>query len=198
MRRKLALRLLAVSLPLAVLAALAAFFAERDRIGGDVLSFTVMQASLFNAEQGQLLDRLETADSADLERAMMEFTSRHEGGPLGRFDAVHLHRPSGELSAKFIRPGTLDAEAVDRLMLGERFPEHRQAWSEVARIGGAPYLFVQMPLVGSSGSQVGWMQGIFKPSRAIVASARRRALRSAIAVAAIVLAIAVTLWPLVA
>jgi putative nucleotidyltransferase with HDIG domain len=194
-RRKLALRLIAVSLPLALLAALGAFLAERDRIGDDVLSFTVMQASLFNAEQGRLLDRLATVDREDLEAAMAEFASRRQGGHLGRFDAVEIHRPSGERIGLLVRPDTLSEATVERLFASESFQSERGPWSNVLRIEGAPHLLVQMPLVGGSGMTVGWMRGIFRPAEHVIEGARRRALRSALAVGAVVLAIGLVIWP---
>ena len=75
MRRKLALRLFAVSAPLAVVAAAAVFLTERARIGDDVLSFTVTQAALFNAEHGRVLDQLQTVESAELDAALRDFAN---------------------------------------------------------------------------------------------------------------------------
>ena len=197
-RRKLALRLLAVSVPLAVVAAAVVFMAERARVGGDVLSFTVTQAALFNAEQGHLLDRLETVDSEELEAALREFAARHQGGRLGRFDAVHLYRENGDRAGSLVRADTLEAEIVDALVHSRRFPNHREPWHRLARLEGTAYLLIQMPLLASSGESVGWMHGIFHPSEATLAAVRRRALRSALAVAAVVLAIGAALWPVFA
>jgi hypothetical protein len=69
-RRKLAVRLLLVCLPLAVAASLAVYLLERDRFGDDVLSWTFNQAALFNAEQGGVLDRLDRLEVGALERAL--------------------------------------------------------------------------------------------------------------------------------
>lgn len=197
-RRKLAVRLLVVSAPLALVAAIGVFLAERDRIGDDVLSFTVTQASLFNAEQGRLLDRLETVGEEELNEALAEFASRHQGGRLGRFDAVQIYRLVGDQVGTLVRPDTLEPTAVDELMVDGRFPDHREPWCKVVRLGGAPNLLVQMPLFAGSGESVGWMRGIFSPAPRIVAAVRRRALRSAFAVAIVVLAIGAALWPVFA
>jgi len=197
-RRKLALRLLAVSLPLALVAAAGVFLAERARIGDDVLSYTVTQAALFNAEQGRLLDQLESVRSDELEAALADFASWHQGGRLGMFDAVYLYRLGGDRVGSLVRQDTLDARIVEELMVDEGFPGHRESWSRLARVEGSAYLLVQMPLFDTSGEMVGWMRGIFHPSAPILAAVRRRALRSALAVAAVVLAIGAALWPVVA
>lgn len=200
-RRKLAQRLLIVTIPLALVTSGAVFLYERDRFGEDVMSFTGMQAALFNAEEGRLLDLLDGVDRATLERSMREFAARKGGSRLGRFDAVDLYRRSGEVAGGFVRPDTLGEEVADALLLPKSFPtdvEPWEPWCGVTRAQGAPRLLVQMPLVGGTGDRVGWMRGVFSPSANQIAKVRERALRASAAVFLVMLVIGFGLWPMVA
>ena len=196
-RRKLAARLLIVTLPLAAFASTAVFLVERDRIGEDVITWTIMQAELFNAQGGQLLDRLEEVGAEDLEAALAEFAAQRDGGPLGRFNAVEIFRLGGDKAGRFVRPETLAEADADRLFEAGRYPSDTDtAWSEVVRLEKAPHLTLQMPLADGSGAKIGFMRGIFRPAPSIVASVRGRALRAALAVALLMGVVGAVLWPM--
>ena len=195
-RRKLAARLLAVTIPLAVLAAVAVYWVERDRLGRDVVAWSGMQAALFNADQGQVLDRIGEVTPEGLEAAMLEFSAERGGGQLGRFDAVHILAPSGELFARFERPELADAADHDELLESGRFPDGAGPWSSIVRHAGMPHILVQMPLESTAGDRVGSLRGIFHPVAHVVARARRRATRAALAVLGMMLIIGLALWPM--
>lgn len=64
------------------------------------------------------------------------------------------------------------------------------------RLDGTPLLRVQLPLTDSQGEPVGFMRGAFRPTEAVLAPARRRAWRAAVAVVLLTTLIALALWPL--
>lgn len=196
-RRKLAVRLLAVMIPLAVAAAVVVYYFERDRIGEEVLAWSAMQVALFNAEEGRLVDLLEGVEPELLTQAIADFASRHSGGSLGRFEAVQIFRPSGERVADFARPGALTEDQLVRLFDPGWYPRARnETWVEAIRVGGSPFLRLQLPLHSSRGELVGSMRGAFRPTEAVLAPARRRAWRAALAAAVLTCLVGVALWPL--
>jgi HD-GYP domain-containing protein (c-di-GMP phosphodiesterase class II) len=203
--RILTTRLAIVGLIISLVLGVSVLLIERSKVGEVVLDRALQAAAHFNAEAGSYLDKPGLPDHQGIQRVLDAFVSRgvklrnSRYGRVGYSVIVNIFDLDRNKVAKYIDNNYADIEAVETHMDSSelRIPRDDDDLYEIIRIHGNPYIKFGMPLTNSSGDVVAYVEGVFAVSSEAIADVRRRAIRVALAVIAIVLVTTGLLYPVI-
>jgi HD-GYP domain-containing protein (c-di-GMP phosphodiesterase class II) len=152
-RRRLTVRLAVVGTLAALIAGLAAYFIETERLEATLVDRAALQAG----NLGPAVPRM--AAKEEIDAALAGFLAVQAAANRDFFVIAELYdagtNPVGEATLPDF--GHVE-EGFDRG--GHRFPPQGATWYRKTVIGGAPYLQVMVPLAGATG----WFEGIYRLS----------------------------------
>lgn len=177
---------------------------ERNKVGEVVLDRALQATVHFNAEAGSLLDIPGLPDHDRIQHVLDIFILRSLKLRNSRFARVGhsviiniLDLNQSEV-AKYIDSNHENINAVEKYMHTSQSPlPHNKDWYEIRRIKGTPYIIFGVPLTNSVGEVVAHVEGVFAVSAEAVADVRRRALKVALIIIAIVLVTTGLLYPVI-
>lgn len=190
-RRRLVLRLVSAGLVAAVVAGLAAFFIQTERLD----EFLVDHAAL----EAEALRPLMAAghDKETIERGLRTVLEARAAVSRDFFVLAELYgsdqRALGEASVSGY--GFVE-DHFDRSR--HQFPSPGGTWYTKTFIKDAPYLQVMVSLTDAAGRGTGWFEGIYRLSPKTMAAIRDDVMQITILVVVIVLMTAAMLYPLMA
>ena len=187
-RRRLVARLATVGLAASLLAGVAAYFIETERLDETLVD----QAEL---EARSLVGLIHEGSRSDREAQLAGFLRDHASSSLDFFVLAEIYDPQRNGIAEASLPDYAFVETYfDRAK--HQFPDLGGAWYAKRIIKRQPYLQVMVPLPNGSGGLAGWFEGIYRISPQTQAGIQDDIMRIvALAVAAVALTAAV-LYPL--
>ena len=201
----LATRLAIVGFIISIVLGLIVILIERNKVGEVVLDRALQATVHFNAQASYLLDKPGLPDHQGIQRVLDAFVSRgvklrnSRYGRVGYSVFVRILDLDRSEVAKYIDSNYADIEAVETHMDSSelRIPRDDEDLYEIIRIHGDPYIKFGMPLTNSSGDVVAHVEGAFAVSSEAIADVRRRAIRVALTVIAIVMLTTALIYPIV-
>ena len=198
-RRVLMLRLAAAGVAVAVLFAAIAYVRGYERIS-DVVAVTARHG--IERMRGEARRLLDTGAAADLATAAQQILSPETIQPLdprfGQFVYVRFTDLAGAKIAERVSPLDATADALKRASEGLARPTATEELSQRrVDIAGHAYLHVGMPVFDRQGKPLLYADGLFRVSDQAAERVRRNAMQTALYVAAVVLATALLLYPVV-
>ncbi|MEI6984527.1 MAG: HD-GYP domain-containing protein [Rhodospirillaceae bacterium] len=188
-QRRLVLRLLLVGLVASVMAAIAAFYIETERLEDTLVNQATLEAKFVSAM---------LADSSGRpanEKVLTTFLQNHTSNNLDFFVHVEMYNESKQTIAEASLPGFSFIEVYsDRFV--HRFPQSGRTWYDKLSIEGSSYLQVIVPLPGGNGKVGGWFEGIYRWSPKTLAAIDTDILQIIMLVVGAVLLTASVLYPL--
>ncbi len=202
--RILAIRLAIAGCIISVVLGFIVILIERNKVGEVVLDRALQAAAHFNAEAGSLLDEPGLPDHDGIQRILNAFVSRglklrnSRYARVGHSIFIRIFDLDRSEVAKYIDSNHENINAVEKHIHTYKLPlPHNKDWYEIKRIKGAPYIIFGVPLTNTSGKVVAQVEGVFAVSSEAVAEVRRRALKTALIVIAIVLVTTGLLYPVI-
>jgi len=203
--RILAVRLLITGSIVSIVLGLAVILIERNKVGEVVLDRALQSAIHFNVQVDYLLDIPGLPDREGIQHELESFisqnkkTSKSYHSTMSHFVFTRIFEPDSKMVAKYVDDNYADIASVRTYMESTDlwFPRDNEDWFEVVRINTAPYVKVNVPLNNSSGEVVAYAEGVSAVSTDAITAVRRRAIRVAIAVIAIVLITTALIYPIV-
>ena len=203
--RILATRLAIVGFIISAVLGLIVILVERGKVGEVVLDRALQATVHFNAEARSYLDKPGLPDHDEIQHVLDTFISRglklrnSRYGRVGHSVIVNILDLDRNKVAKYIDSNYADIEAVETHMDSSelRIPRDDEDWYEIVRINTNSYVKIGVPLTNSSGEEVAHVEGVFAVSAEAVADVRRRAIRVALAVIAIVMLTTALIYPIV-
>jgi hypothetical protein len=200
MERKLAKRLFAFSLVVAIVLSSGAYLTLRDAIGVVVIERALIGAVRFNAQYMDLFDGNVVADRREVQAAMDEYTSITASlrQRVGQFVGIRIYDVRGIEIAGMDADEFESIEQVRSLMSGSHglSGHDTEDMHEIIRIEGVPFVRVYLPLTNSRGRVVAYVDGIFALSEESFGILRERAFKIVIAVFMIVFTTTVLFYPI--
>lgn len=195
--RKLVLRLVIAAVLISAVMGSAVIFTQWNRVGEVVLNQAVTGTVDFNALVLPYLDKPGIPDRTGFETELRTFASRGVKNPLGRYILIRVRQLDDTSVAEHLDGSYPDIEPVREWFDGlEKQPfGDRKAWTRALKFQGSPFLHVGATMRNSYGDAVARIDGIFAVSDDAVAAIRFRAVKTALAVVAIVLVTALILYP---
>ena len=156
-RRRLILRLLAVGLLASVLAGIAAYFIETERLDETLVDQAALEARNLAATLNLSGEGRDNGDT------LKTFLQEHSSTSRDHFVLAEVYDPKhqGAGEAELPHYGFIDP-FFNRTR--HPFPELGESWYTKSVIDGAPYLQVMVPLSGADGRLNGWFEGIYRLS----------------------------------
>jgi len=178
---------------------------EQGKLGEVVLDRALQATVHFNAQAGYLLDTPGLPDHQGFDRELQAFVSRSlklrksRLGRIGYSVFIRIFDPDRIEVAKYIDSNYVDIETVETHMGSSELwiPRDDEDWYEISRVHGTQYIKVCVPLRNSSGEVVAYAEGMFTVSSEAKADSRRKALRTALIVIAIVFITTILLYPVI-
>ena len=198
-RTVLALRLLAVTIVVAVVFGAVAYLRGYDRIGEVVLLTAQNGIEWIRLDVQQLRER----SKIDLPSAVQQVLDREKvysrDRRHGEFTYVRFYDRGAYVLGARATPIRIDTASLARIIdsTPQRFPEANDNWLKTVEINEHPYVHVVVPVIGRNGKLAAWGEGLFRISDETVASVRAAAIETAGYVALIVLATALLLYPVI-
>jgi putative nucleotidyltransferase with HDIG domain len=198
-RASLVVRIGLAAVAVALLVAVATWFALRDSYGTDVTSLAHRQVARFNHQSGYLLDGTELPEAATLQREIEAFAAGQPDHPWGRFVQVAIYDPDLRRLVLLLDDDApeLDLRAHSAEPIDLAAGGVAEGSFEIVRVEGRPHIVVVQPLRNSRGEHVGWIEGVFALSDTTVAAARWRIARSVMWVIGVVFLTALVLYPII-
>jgi putative nucleotidyltransferase with HDIG domain len=186
------------SLIIALVMALLVFGLERNRIGEAVVAYALHRAAIFNEETGRLFDVPGLPDREAIQSKLEASAGDRPETPWGHFVLVEVYDLEGEMVASVTDREYAGIEEVVQARRPSPAPTSTTESSyQVLRVDGLPHLQIQIPLLTSTGRQVGAIAAVFALTPEDIAAARRRVARAVILSALIVLATTLLLYPVI-
>jgi HD-GYP domain-containing protein (c-di-GMP phosphodiesterase class II) len=186
-RRRLVLRLLGVGVLASVLAGVAAFFIETERLDETLVDQAALEARTL----------VGGGDYWASDHKLRAFLRDHAATSRDFFVLAELYdldrQPAGEAA---LPDFAFVENHFDRG--GHRFPAPGDAWYTKTIIDGSPFLQVMVPLTGPDGPVLGWFEGIYRLSPQTLQAIRTDVMQIVGLAAAAVLLTAAVLYPLMA
>jgi signal transduction histidine kinase len=203
--RILATRLATAGIIISLVLGVAVFLVERGKIGEVVLDRALQGAVHFNGQAGYLLDQPGLPDHEGIQRELDIFVSRGLKLRKSRFARVghnvfiNLFDLDRSDVAKYIDRNYANIKAVETYMSTSKLPlpHNNMDRYEINMIKGVPYILFCVPLTNSSGVVVAHAEGVFAVSSEAVADIKRRALKTALIIIAIVLVTTGLIYPVI-
>ena len=187
--RRLLWRLVTVGILASLLAGVAAYFIETERLDETLVD----QAALEARPLSGLLTGKE--DEADRDKTLQAFLQEHAGSSRDFFVLAETYDANRQSAGE---AALADFAFVDAHFNRDRqrFPKLGDSWYTKAIVKGTPYLQVVIPLAGGDGSEVGWFEGIYRLSPETVEAVQIDIMQIIGLVAGAVLLTAGVLYPL--
>ena len=200
MERKLAKRLFAFALIVAILLSSGAYVTLRDAIGVVVIERALIGAVRFNAQYMDLFDGNLVANRREVQTAMDEYASITASlrQRVGQFVGIRVYDLRGIEIAGTDADDFESIEPVRTLMSGSRglSGHDTEDLHEIIRIDGVPFVRVYLPLTNSRGRVVAYVDGVFALSEESFGILRDRTFKIIIAVFMIVFTTTVLFYPI--
>lgn len=156
-RRQLTVRLAVVGVLASLLAGVAAYFIETERLDDTLVD----QAALEARNLGAMIPEVD--GPTDFTPLLRRFLAAHAATSRDFFVVAEIYDPRREAVGEAILPAHAHVEEkFDRK--DHQFPPPGSAWYKKTIIAGAPFLQVMVPLAGADGRHVGWFEGIYRLS----------------------------------
>lgn len=202
--RILTIRLAIAGLVFSAVLGLIVILVERGKVGEVVIDRALQAAVHFNAEAGSLLDEPGLSDHEGIQRVLDAFVSRSlklrntRYARVGHSVFIKIFDLNRSEVAKFIDDKYVDIKTVEAYVDTSNPPFSRNKdWYDIIRIKGTPYIIFGVPLTNSMGDVSAYIEGVFAVSVEAVADVRRRALKAALIIIAIVLVTTGLLYPVI-
>jgi signal transduction histidine kinase len=184
---------------------IAVLLVERGKVGEVVLDRALQGAVHFNTQAGYLLDKPGLPDHQGIQRELQTFVTRglklrnSRLARMGHIVFIRVFDPDSNIIAKHVDSNYTDIEAVKTYMDSSELwlPRDDEDWYEIARINTNPYVKIGVPLTNTRGEVVAHIDGVFAVSAEVVSDVRRRALKTALIIIAIVLVTTGLLYPVI-
>lgn len=188
-RRQLVLRLVVVGLVASLLAGVAAFLIETERLDETLVDQAALAGRVLADQVAKDRNAVEVEET--LQRFLLQSTTLRRD----YFVLAELYDPAARSQGEAMLPRYADIDgAIDRG--GHHFPDAGQTWYTKAIVDGQPFLQVMVSLSDADGRPDGWFEGIYRLSPETLEAVRADVLRIvALAVAAAALT-AAALYPL--
>lgn len=188
-RRQLTVRLAIVGVLTSLLAGVAAYFIETERLDDTLVD----QAALEARNLGTLIP--EVAGPTDFTPLLRDFLAAHAATSRDFFVVAEIYDPGRVAISEATVPAyAYVEEKFDRK--DHRFPPLGSTWYKKSFIDGAPFLQVMVPLAGGDGRAIGWFEGIYRLSPETVDGIRMDIAQITALVVGAVLLTAMVLHPL--
>jgi HD-GYP domain-containing protein (c-di-GMP phosphodiesterase class II) len=199
--RLLAQRLALVALSVCVVIASIAYVGEQRRIQTVITDLARIQVQRFNSQVLTNFDDAPDIDGEALQAELERFSEASGESDIGdgRFVLVQIHdQLGGELAALSDADYPKLHIVKSALDKAEYSPLEKNEFRVVtARLGGAPYVGVALPMVDSSGKVAGQLVGVFAISAAAIARIRGDIFETLLYVIGIVLVTAIVVYPII-
>jgi signal transduction histidine kinase len=203
--RILAIRLAISGLVFSAVLGLIVILVERGKVGEVVLDRALQAAIHFNVEAGSLLDKPGLPDHEEIQRVLDTFISRglklrnSRYARVGHSVFIRIFDLNRSEVAKHIDGNHAKIKEVETYMYASRLSSSHNSedWYDIIRIKGTPYIIFGVPLTNSLGDVSAYVEGVFAVSAEAVADVRRRALKAALIIIAIVLVTTGLLYPVI-
>jgi len=197
--KSLFLRIALVSIVLAVVFSLVAVYLERNRISHAVSSDAREGAQLFIQQTSELFEEINESNLILLQKKARAFVETRRASRLGHFVESRLFDPEGKLLIHITDDKYADITAVQAELdaIGQVVTSSSPIVTQVVRINDQPYLFVSFPLFNKTQQYMGYINGIFVPSNAILEERDKRIVRTILSVILVVFLTALFLYPIV-
>jgi HD-GYP domain-containing protein (c-di-GMP phosphodiesterase class II) len=199
--RMLLLRLTAATIVLSLLFAALAYYNDQQRIGREVVELARLRVDQFGLNIQDLLDSTDALLPAVLERRFDEFVDESDQTVLidGRFVLARIYNQAGQLlldAADESFPAILDVrQAVDGASIEVLNANDFNVVT--TEIEGLPIVGVAVPLNNSADEVVAQVVGVFAISAEAIDGIRGNILLTMLYVTGLVVATALTLYPII-
>lgn len=193
LHRRLALRLGLGALIVGLLAGLATFFIEMERVDDAVLSLATSEAAAF-AEQtpGPLIQ----SDADDIGRKLTVFLNSRQSTFRGHFLLAEVYDANQQDVAQAEEGLPPDVEhQIDTAP--HRFPKHAQPWYRKILSGKQLYLQVVTPVFAADGTRRGYFEGVYHLPTSQLKEIRGRVASTVLLVVMVVVLTALALYPII-
>ena len=196
--RRLALRVGSLALVLGAVFAGIAALAERQRLEAQVVAVAKSAAGRWNTAVQTELDG--AMNASRLQNSLQDFAAgrgtRFQDD--GRFVLVRVYDTDGRRLAGLEGDDSARQQRLRQALDDAEFsPPPGDFLVLSARLEGDPYVAVALALANSTGQTRAWLVGVFAPSEAQLAAARRDVLRTIAYVLGIVLLTALAAYPVI-
>jgi len=200
-RRMLLLRLTAATIVLSLLFAALAFHNNQQRIEGEVVALAHLRVSQFGLTIRDLLDSTGELSPAALEKRLDDFVEESGQTVLrdGRFVLVRIYETDGRLLLDIADESFPSIPAVRRAVDGATIPklnadDFHVVTSEIEEL---PLVGVAVPLNNSDNEVAAQVVGVFAISAEAIADIRGNILLTMFYVTGLVVATALTIYPII-
>jgi len=197
--KSLFIRIALVSIVLAIVFSLVVVYLEGDRISHAVSSDAREGAQRFIQQTSELFDQINESNLKLLQKKARDFVETRRASRLGHFVESRLFDPDGKLLIQITDDEYPDIKAVQAELdsVDQVVTSSSPIVTNVVHISGRPYLFVSFPLFGNTQKNVGYLRGMFAPSKAILEERDKRIARTIFSVILVVFLTALFLYPIV-
>jgi len=199
--RMLLLRLAAATLVLCLLFAAIAFYTNQQRVEQEVVELAHLRIGQFSLNIRDLLDSPEALTPAVLEQRFNEFIEATGSVvvPDGRFVLVRIYNQAGQLLLD-VADDSFSAvpavrQAVDDATISAL--DAHEFHVVTTELEGLPLIGVAVPLNNSANEVMAQVVGVFAISAAAIADIRGNILRTILYVAGLIVATALTIYPII-
>ncbi len=188
-RRRLILRLLAAGVAASLLAGVAAYFIETERLDETLVDQAALEARFLAGSLSK------DGDSPANDAKLGAFLQDHATTIRDFFVLAEAYGPDRLTIGEASLPDFAFVQShFDRSR--HRFPAAGDSWYTKAFIDGSLYLMVMVPLAGENGAAAGWFEGIYRLSPESIAAIQMDMIQIIGLVAGAVLLTAGVLYPL--
>jgi len=197
--KSLFIRIALVSIVLAVVFSLVAIYFERNRISHAISSDAMEGAQRFIQQTGGLIEEVNDSNIASLQQKAQKFVETRRSSRLGHFVETRVFDPSGKLLIHMTDDKYPDIKTVQAELdtLNQVVSASSPINTKVIRINDQPYLFVSFPIFSPTEKNLGYVSGVFAPSKAILKERDNRIARTIFSVILVVFLTALLLYPIV-
>jgi HD-GYP domain-containing protein (c-di-GMP phosphodiesterase class II) len=196
--RVLLIRLAVTTIGIALIAGMATFFVQQNRLEQQVADIGRQGIRAVIRRVLEIVEQQQIKHIVALHMALETVAEIPDSYRSGRFILVQFYDRVGTVFAEASVPGpqTVDAKALtEKLPL--TFPETRQVEAETQYIGGQQFVFAVMPITDQQGDVEGYSRGVFAVSNETSAEMRGAVLLSWLIVVAIVFLVTAILYPVI-
>jgi len=197
--RTLVYRLIVVALVLSILIGLAALFIERDRVSQLAIDIAVGKLSAFSTSYDHLLAAPDNLDRKKIHQAIIKFRSNRRQNKLGSYAFVGVYDIHGKVISEIFdeQQQNLGELKKKQQKMEVKMLDKSDKQYDIIRIAGRPHLRIALPLINSSQTTVGVINGVFAFSTETIDTFRLRGLRAMLSTMVIVLLTTAILYPVI-
>ncbi len=197
-KRVLLIRLAVTTIGIALIAGVATFFVQQNRLEQQVADIGRQGITAVIRRVLDIVEHQQMKPLAALHLVLASSAEIPDSYRSGRFVFVQFYDRTGTVFAEASVPESL---AVDLKSLTEKrpfaFPEPGQVEAETQHIGGQQFVFTTMPITDQLGDVKGYSRGVFAVSAVALAEMRGIVLLSWLIVVAIVFGVTAILYPVI-